>query len=172
MLDTQTNPQTHSQTPSEVVAPVRSLIINQAVAQDTAVLGETLFTIDTIGDAPAHLSSVGLLVSGDCDTDLIAPHLSRLDLIAVQFPKVVDGRGYSLAYLLRNRLKFTGELRAVGDFTRDQLFFLERTGFNAMTLRTGENPHAALTAFNTFSVRYQGSTDAAEPLFVKEVRHA
>ena len=141
----------------------RSLIVNQAVAQDSAVLGVHLFTLDTLNDAPA--SGFGLLVGGDCDVKLIEPLLPRLNLIAVQFPKVVDGRGYSLAYLLRNRVKFTGELRAVGDFTRDQLFYLQRTGFNAMTLRAGEDAEDALAAFSTFTVRYQGSTDELAPLF-------
>jgi uncharacterized protein (DUF934 family) len=148
---------------------MRSLIINQIVAQDTAVLGNTLFTLATLADAPAN--GFGLLVDGDCDVKVLEKLLPRLNLIAVQFPKVVDGRGYSLAYLLRTRLHFQGELRAVGDFTRDQLFYLQRTGFNAMTLRAGEDAHAALAAFNTFTVRYQGSTDEPAPLFVKELRN-
>jgi uncharacterized protein (DUF934 family) len=148
----------------------RSLILNQAVVKDEAVLGMNLFTLDTLSDAPA--SDFGLLVGGDCDVKLLETLLLRLNLIAVQFPKVVDGRGYSLAYLIRNRLNFKGQLRAVGDFTRDQLFYLQRTGFNAMTLRVGEDASAALAAFNTFSVRYQGSSDELAPLFAREVRHA
>jgi uncharacterized protein (DUF934 family) len=58
----------------------------------------------------------------------------------------------------------------VGDFTRDQLFFLQRTGFNAMTLRAGEDAQAALAAFDTFTVRYQGSTDEPAPLFARVTR--
>jgi uncharacterized protein (DUF934 family) len=162
----------NTQTTPQAAAAQRSLIVNQAIAHDTAVLGSNLFTLDTLADVPTDLAQFGLLVGGDCDTALIKPHLSRINLIAVEFPKVVDGRGYSLAYLLRNRLNFTGELRAVGDFTRDQLFFLGRTGFNAMTLRAGENATDALTAFNTFSVRYQGSNDTSKPLFVQTTREA
>jgi uncharacterized protein (DUF934 family) len=146
----------------------RSLILNQTVTQNNAVLGVNLFTLDTLNDAPA--TGFGLLVGGDCDTQMIKPLLPRLNLIAVEFAKVVDGRGYSLAYLIRNRLKFAGELRAVGDFTRDQLFYLHRTGFNATTLRAGEDAEDALAAFSTFSVRYQGSTDVAAPLFVQQAR--
>jgi uncharacterized protein (DUF934 family) len=149
-------------------ATLRSLIVNQAVAQDNAVLGKNLFTLDTISDASAN--HFGVLVGGDVDIKALEALLPRLNLIAIDFPKVVDGRGYSAAYLIRNRLKFTGELRAVGDFTRDQLFYLQRTGFNAMTLRAGEDAQAALAAFDTFTVRYQGSTDEPAPLFVKEVR--
>jgi uncharacterized protein (DUF934 family) len=147
---------------------LRSLIVNQAVAQDNFVLGKNLFTLDTIADAPAN--HFGVLVGGDVDVKALEALLPRLNLIAIEFPKVVDGRGYSAAYLIRNRLKFTGELRAIGDFTRDQLFYLQRTGFSAMTLRAGEDAQAALAAFDTFTVRYQGSTDEPAPLFVKEVR--
>jgi uncharacterized protein (DUF934 family) len=150
---------------------LRSLIVNQAVAQDHAVLGKNLFTLETLealADTPAN--HFGVLVGGHVDVKALETLLPRLNLIAIEFPKVVDGRGYSAAYLIRNRLKFTGELRAVGDFTRDQLFYLQRTGFNAMTLRAGEDAHAALSAFDTFTVRYQGSTDEPSPLFVKEVR--
>ena len=146
----------------------RSLIVNQTVAQDRAVLGVNVFTLDTLNNAPT--SGFGLLVGGDADVKVLEPLLARLNLIAVQFAKVTDGRGYSLAYLIRNRLGFKGELRAVGDFTRDQLFYLQRTGFNAMTLRAGENAPAALAAFNTFSVRYQGSTDEPAPLFAQTTR--
>ena len=155
-------------------AAMRNLILNQTVAKDTAVLGENLFTLSTVQEASASESTqlFGLLVDGDADVNAIAPLLPHLNLIAVEFPKVVDGRGYSLAYLIRNRLKFTGELRAVGDFTRDQLFYLQRTGFNAMTLRSGEDAQAALAAFNTFTVRYQGSTDEPAPLFAQIARHA
>jgi uncharacterized protein (DUF934 family) len=147
---------------------MRSLIINQAVAQDTAVLGKNLFTLDMLSDGAA--TSFSLLVGGDVDVKALEAWLPRINLIAIEFPKVVDGRGYSAAYLIRNRLKFTGELRAVGDFTRDQLFFLQRTGFNAMTLRAGEDPQAALAAFDTFTVRYQGSTDEPAPLFARVTR--
>ncbi len=147
---------------------MRSLIINQAVAQDAAVLGKNLFTLDTLKDAAA--TPFGLLVGGDVDVKALEAWLPRINLIAIEFPKVVDGRGYSAAYLIRNRLKFTGELRAIGDFTRDQLFFLQRTGFNAMTLRAGEDAQAALTAFDTFTVRYQGSTDEPAPLFARVTR--
>jgi uncharacterized protein (DUF934 family) len=147
---------------------MRSLIINQAVVQDTAVLGKNLFTLDTLSDGAA--SPFGLLIGGDVDVKALEAWLPRINLIAIEFPKVVDGRGYSAAYLIRNRLKFTGELRAVGDFTRDQLFFLQRTGFDAMTLRAGEDAQAALAAFDTFTVRYQGSTDEHTPLFAKVAR--
>ena len=138
-----------------------NLIINRAVVADTAVLGANLF-------APADFPATGsaaLLVGGDIELDDIAALLPRATAVHITFPKVTDGRGFSLAYLLRKRANYTGELRAVGAFTRDQLFYLERTGFNAMTLREGEDANAALAAMSPFSVRYQGSVDEPRALF-------
>jgi uncharacterized protein (DUF934 family) len=53
------------------------------------------------------------------------------------------------------RLKYTGEIRAVGDITRDQLLYLSRCGFDSYVLKPGKDPHDALKAFSEQSVRYQ-----------------
>lgn len=86
-------------------------------------------------------------------------------VIAVNFPKFVDGRGYSIAALLRTRYGFKGELRAIGDVQRDQLFYLQRVGFNAFAVRADKDIHDALGALKDFSVTYQGSVDQPVPLF-------
>ena len=75
--------------------------------------------------------------------------------VEVNFPKFGDGRGYSIARLLRERYAYRGELRAVGHITRDLLFFLESCGFDAFELRDGEDPHEALASFEDFSHSYQ-----------------
>ena len=81
--------------------------------------------------------------------------LEGVDRVEVNFPKFGDGRGYSIARLLRERLGYRGELRAVGHITRDLLYYLERCGFDAFELREGENPHEALAGFRDFSASYQ-----------------
>ena len=86
------------------------------------------------------------------------------ELIAVHFPVFHDGRGYSIARLLRERYAFRGELRAIGDVLRDQLFELARCGFDAFELRADQDAHAALNAFHDFSEVYQAATDRG-PLF-------
>jgi uncharacterized protein (DUF934 family) len=75
--------------------------------------------------------------------------------VEVNFPKFGDGRGYSIARLLRGRYGYRGELRAVGHITRDLLLFLESCGFDAFELRDGEDPHEALASFEDFSHSYQ-----------------
>ena len=97
--------------------------------------------------------------------DPAAVSLEGVDRVEVNFPKFGDGRGYSIARLLRERHGYRGELRAVGQITRDLLFFLESCGFDAFELREGENPHEALAAFDDFSESYQASVAHPQPLF-------
>ena len=99
----------------------------------------------------------------------LAPDIERLQLVAIHFPKFVDGRGYSSAVLLRTRLGYRGELRAVGDVGRDQLFYLKRCGFDAFALAPHRDPHAALASLADFGARYQGSVDDPAPLFRKRL---
>lgn len=97
------------------------------------------------------LAFVGVLLGPDDDPAALLPYLDRLPVIAVNFPAFSDGRGYSTGRLLRSRYGFAGELRAVGDILRDQLYFLQRCGFNAFALREDQDPEAALAAFGDYA---------------------
>jgi len=99
------------------------------------------------------------------DPAAVAERLARASRVEVHFPKFGDGRGFSIGRLLRERYGYKGELRAVGHITRDHLFFLESCGFDAFELREGEDPHAALAAFDDFSEAYQASVKRPVPLF-------
>ena len=109
--------------------------------------------------------TLGVWLDANEGPEALAGDVQRLPLIAVNFPKFGDGRGYSIARLLRERYGYKGELRAVGQITRDHLFFLESVGFDAFELREGENPHEALAAFEDFSESYQASVARPQPLF-------
>ena len=109
---------------------------------------------------------IGLLIQPDERVEDIAADLDYFIVIAVNFPKFVDGRGYSSASLLRQRYKYQGELRAVGDVLHDQLFFMQRVGFDSYALKDGKNAVYALQAgFSPFSETYQTSTGQPEPYF-------
>jgi uncharacterized protein (DUF934 family) len=83
----------------------------------------------------------------------------RIGLVAIEFGGIAEGRGYSQAQLLRKRYRFGGELRAIGNIQRDQLFYMARCGFDSFQLPEGADLAAALNAFEDFSVAYQGAPD-------------
>jgi uncharacterized protein (DUF934 family) len=112
-----------------------------------------------------RLEPLGVWLEPHEDPADIAEDLPVLALVAVHFPKFTDGRGYSVASLLRRRHGYAGELRAFGDIGRDQLFYLARVGFDSFRLAQHRDPEAALAAFDDFSLRYQGSVDEPLPLF-------
>jgi uncharacterized protein (DUF934 family) len=109
---------------------------------------------------------IGLLLQPDDRVEEVAGDLDYFVVIAINFPKFVDGRGYSTASLLRQRYRYAGELRAVGDVLHDQLFFMKRVGFDAWALKEGKSAGQAIqTGFNPFGDAYQASADQAEPHF-------
>jgi uncharacterized protein (DUF934 family) len=112
---------------------------------------------------------LGVLLRGDEAPDALLPDLARVPVIAIQFPRFADGRGYSLARILRCRHGYRGELRAVGDVLRDQVFYMSRVGFDAFELRADQDAEAALAALHDFSERYQAGADQPLPLFRRRV---
>ena len=95
--------------------------------------------------------------------------LPGLKVIAVNFPKYGDGRGYSIGRLLRERYGYQGELRAVGVVARDHLQLMAQCGFDAIQLREGEDPAEALKGLDDFSEAYQASAAQPVPLFRRRV---
>ncbi len=112
-----------------------------------------------------RLGRIGVWLDAEADLATIAQDLARLDVIAVRFASFTDGRGYSTARLLRERYGYRGELRAIGDVLRDQLYYLSRCGFDAFALRADQDPEQALAALDDFSEAYQASVERPEPLF-------
>jgi uncharacterized protein (DUF934 family) len=106
------------------------------------------------------------------DPAALAPWIDRLRVVAVDFPKFTDGRGYSIAFLLRTRLGYRGELRAIGDVLPDQLAYMKRVGFDAFALRADRKAGHALAALAAFSEAYQGSVDQPLPAFRRHHRPA
>jgi len=99
------------------------------------------------------------------DPGSVAARLAGAARVEVEFPKFSDGRGFSIARLLRERYGYRGELRAVGQITRDHLHDMEQVGFDAFELREGEDAEAALAAFGDFSENYQATAAQPVPLF-------
>jgi uncharacterized protein (DUF934 family) len=109
--------------------------------------------------------NIGVWLDSDEDTDHIKDSCNHLPVIAINFPNFADGRGYSYARLLREKYGYSGELRAIGDVLKDQLFFYKRCGFDAFAMRADRDAGAAISSLKDFSDSYQVAVDQPEPLF-------
>ena len=118
----------------------------------------------------AARGNIGVWLGGNDDPASLAASLPSLQLVAVDFPKFTDGRGYSIAYLLRSRYAYRGELRAIGDVLPDQLFYMKRVGFDAFAVRADKDIRSALRILSPFTDAYQGSWDNAVPAFRRHER--
>lgn len=110
-------------------------------------------------------AELGVWIGSSERPEELKDDLGRFKLVAVDFPKFADGRGYSIAYNLRARLGYAGELRAIGDVLRDQLFYMQRVGFDAFAVREDRDVRDALKGLTDFSEVYQSSWDRKSPLF-------
>lgn len=108
---------------------------------------------------------LGVRIAPADKIEAIAPHLARLSLIVVTFPKFRDGRGYTTARLLRERYGFAGDVRAEGDVLRDQLAYMIRCGFSSFAVKDRAPQEAVAAALRRFSVVYQPAADAAPPIW-------
>jgi len=145
-----------------------------AFAEDGAPLGDGQVSVTLARfkaereDLLGRNVALGVRLSPDDDPHDLVGDLDRLSLIEVSFPKYADGRGYSQAQLLRRRLGYAGELRAVGDVLRDQALLMVRSGFDAVVLANSD-----LAGFEAavaeYKYAYQG--DATGTTTVFERRH-
>ena len=149
------------------------LIRNRALAEDRYTLLRDAATLADVPDGvpiivPLALWSerrVALIARGETgvwfgpadDLGALAADVARLAVIAIDFPQFTDGRGYSHARLLRERFGYAGELRAIGDVGRDQLYYLAQCGFDAFAIPDGRDAAAAIAAFADFSDGYQAT---------------
>lgn len=101
------------------------------------------------------------------DADPFTVDLAGVARIDLHFPKFTDGRAFSQARLLRQRLNFQGEIRATGDVLIDQLVQMQRCGFDVAVLREGVDISDAQRQLDRFHGFYQGDAVHPEPHFVK-----
>lgn len=116
-------------------------------------------------DALQQRAEIGVWLASDERPEELKGDVQKFSVIAVDFPKFSDGRGYSIAYNLRARLGYAGELRAIGDVLRDQLFYMQRVGFDAFAPRANHKIEDVLKGLTDFSEVYQTSFDQKLPLF-------
>ncbi len=113
----------------------------------------------------ASRDDIGVWFDSDDEPEQLGSGCRELPIIAVNFPKFTDGRGFSIARLLRERFGYEGELRAIGDVLLDQLFYMKRCGFDSFELRPDKDIDKAEAALQVFSDVHQAAVDEKTPLF-------
>lgn len=108
---------------------------------------------------------VGVRIESDEAVEALAYDLPRISVVALAFPKFRDGRAYSAARLLRERLGYAGEVRAVGDVLREQARFMVRCGFDAFEPADNSTPEDWGRVAARFRHVYQRAADHLTPAF-------
>jgi uncharacterized protein (DUF934 family) len=112
----------------------------------------------------ARNGPLGVRLRSDESPESLGEDVHRLSLVALEFPKFRDGRAFSWARLLRTRLHFAGDIRAVGDFLYDQIAYQQRVGFNQWDVAEGFGPGDLHRALSEISNVYQPSADGRKTI--------
>ena len=136
--------------------------------------GPVIVDVERLAEEADRLLSgnrkVGVRLRSDQGPELIAEHLPRLALVALEFPKFADGRAFSTATLLRERHRFTGEIRAVGDVLREQAIEMVRCGINAFEPSDGSTPEDWEAVLRRRRRVYQTAADRRRPAFAERTQ--
>ena len=134
------------------------------------------FRDDPVPDEPAvsldafldQSNAVSVRVEAGDDVRRLAPHLARIRLVEVDFPKFRDGRGFSSARILRE-MGYTGEIKATGDVLVDLVYFMRRCGFDSFAPDIAFNHEDVQAALTRYPYVYQDAADPAVPIW--RLRH-
>jgi uncharacterized protein (DUF934 family) len=119
----------------------------------------------TLNILAAGTAATGNVLRLGNDADPLSAELAGIDVVELDFPKFTDGRAFSQAFLLRRRLGFAGDIRAVGDVLIDQLVQMQRTGFTSAVLRADQDAAVARRQFDRYAGYYQGDAVHVQPPF-------
>jgi uncharacterized protein (DUF934 family) len=135
------------------------------VPADGAILVSAARYLAEASAFAARQAPTGVIWPNDRPVAELAPHLDRLALVALVFPKFRDGRAFSQARLLRERYGFAGELRASGQVLRDQFLFMLRAGFDSFEVTKDADAAAFAEAVRRYDVFYQPTGDGRRTAF-------
>ena len=109
--------------------------------------------------------TIAVWLDSDEEPEALADDLAQLPMVALHFPSFRDGRAFSSAVILRQRYHYEGEIRAIGEVLRDQLFYMKRCGFDAFDVSDQVKEEDALKAFADFTTTYASTIEEPKPLF-------
>jgi len=113
---------------------------------------------------------LGVRLKSDESPEQLGDDVHRLSVVAIDFPKFRDGRGFSWARLLRTRLGYRGEIRATGTWLYDQIAFMRRVGIDAFEVRENVTLEQFDRALGEITDVYQPSADGRKT--IRELRAA
>ncbi|MDG2141580.1 MAG: DUF934 domain-containing protein [Gammaproteobacteria bacterium] len=116
-------------------------------------------------EAEAYSGNIAIWLDSDEFISEIKSEIDEFSVIALNFPVFSDGRSYTTARELRQTLNYEGEIRAIGDVLRDQIFYMSRCGFDSFLLRPDQDAQACIDAFRDFQESYQSTSVNQNPLF-------
>ena len=133
--------------------------------RDDAAADEPAVSLDAFLEQP---DAASVRIEAGDDPERLIPHLSRVKLVEVDFPKFRDGRGFSSARILREA-GYTGEIKATGDVLVDLVWFMRRCGFDSFAPDVPFNPDDFAAALDRYPYVYQQAADDAVPIW--KLRH-
>jgi len=126
---------------------------------------EPAVSLDAFFEQP---NAVSVRIEAGDDPERLIPHLARVRLVEVDFPKFRDGRGFSTARILREA-GYTGEIKATGDVLVDLVYFMRRCGFDSFAPDVAIDRDVLEGALNRYPYVYQHAADDAVPIW--QLRH-
>jgi|TARA_B110000114_G_scaffold175299_1_gene204715 uncharacterized protein (DUF934 family) len=139
-----------------------ALIKDQQLSSSHAATPQVRFS-DWLSEGSVKGDAV--LTNGEDDLPALLANANKLSMIAIEFAAFTDGRGFSMARMLR-RDGYQGEIRAVGDVAMDRIDFMHRVGFNAFELRNDQDAAQVLSKIGEISVHFQPSADGKGPAYM------
>jgi uncharacterized protein (DUF934 family) len=125
----------------------------------------TLVHINDWAQATQANKTCGLWMDADDSINQLPSTFKTIPVIAINFPVIMDGRGFSLARQIREQKEYPGELRAIGQFFQDQVFMMKRCGFDAYLVPDDADLESYQTTFGLLTDYYQAAVDEPIPLF-------
>jgi uncharacterized protein (DUF934 family) len=123
--------------------------------RDDAPADEPAVSLDSFFEQP---NAVSVRIEAGDDPERLIPHLARVKLVEVDFPKFRDGRGFSTARILREA-GYTGEIKATGDVLVDLVFFMRRCGFDSFAPDVAIDPEVLESCLDRYPHVYQHAAD-------------
>jgi uncharacterized protein (DUF934 family) len=118
----------------------------------------------------ARNAPLGVRLQSSESPEALGEDVHRLSVVALEFPKFRDGRGFSWARMLRTRLAYGGEVRAVGDYLYDQIAFMHRVGIDAFEVRENFTLAEFRRALGEITDVYQPAPDGRKTILQLRVQ--